>query len=64
MKCSVCQKESDKIIEKCNLGRIVCVKCCFHVSSGAPQFIDYLKKDAKLTKEIILKKCSECNLPK
>lgn len=61
MKCSVCQQETDKIVSNCSLGKEICTKCCFHISSGAPEFINHLKKDTRLPKEVILQKCSECN---
>lgn len=61
MKCPVCQQEVNKLLDKCNLGIGICSKCCFNISSGQPEFINYLKKNVKLTKEEILLKCSQCN---
>ena len=61
MKCPVCQQESAKLLDRCNLGAGgICAKCCFNISSGQPQFINYLKKSIKLSKEEILQKCAQC----
>ncbi|MFH1367882.1 MAG: hypothetical protein ABII64_02020 [Elusimicrobiota bacterium] len=60
MKCEICQQETDKILKNCGLGKEICAKCCFHVASGSPEHINYLKKETKLPKEMILQKCAEC----
>lgn len=61
MKCSICQQETDKPVQDCQLGQQICSKCCFHVSTGAPDYVAGLKKSSKLTKEEILSKCASCN---
>ncbi len=61
MKCSLCQQESDKLNDKCNVGIPVCPKCCFHISTGSPDYINRLKKELKLTKEEVLGRCAGCN---
>jgi hypothetical protein len=61
MKCFLCQQETDKVNEKCLLGNPVCPRCCFHISTGAPDHINRVKKELKDTKENILAKCGACN---
>ena len=61
MKCALCQQETDKLNDKCGLGMPMCSKCCFHVSTGSPDYINRIKKETRLAKEEILGKCAGCN---
>jgi len=59
MQCSFCRKETDKIL-KCAIRGVICLKCCFHISSGSSEHLRRLKQENKLIKVEVLKFCGEC----
>ena len=68
MKCRICLQEVQKYKE-CMIGKslnskvqgiIVCLKCCFAISSGKPEYLKKVKQIFNLDKEDILKTCEEC----
>ncbi|MBN1823166.1 MAG: hypothetical protein JW803_02480 [Endomicrobiales bacterium] len=59
----MCKKETEKMIQ-CEIRGDICLKCCFHISSGDPESLKKVKIDNKLSKEQVLEKCLKCAVDK
>ncbi|MBN1384294.1 MAG: hypothetical protein JW983_05375 [Elusimicrobia bacterium] len=57
--CILCGKETKKEVSCSLLDGVICMACCFAVSSGDP-IINKVRKERNYTKEDILAKCAEC----
>ncbi len=59
--CQLCKKQAQKLVF-CPLlgGKLICLKCCFSISTGDPQMLKKIKSQTKLLKHTVLKKCLVC----
>ncbi len=58
--CVICNKEKEKTIDCGLLKKKVCFSCCFIISAGRPEILKKMKNDYNLSKENIMKGCSDC----
>ncbi len=59
--CEICNKESEKLTF-CPLfgGKLICLRCCFSISTGDPRMLKKIKSKTNLLKHVVLKKCRIC----
>jgi len=58
--CAICEKEVEKTAKCPIINRLICLSCCFALSSGRADMIQRIRKEHSLQKEEILKACSSC----
>jgi len=58
--CAICGKEVDKTVICPLINRLICLSCCFALSSGRTDMIQRIRKEYELQKEEILRACKSC----
>ena len=58
--CAICGKDVEKTVICPLIKRLMCLSCCFALSSGRADIIQRIRKEYDLQKEEILKACSSC----
>ena len=60
VECAICEREVEKTVKCPLINKLVCLSCCFAISSGRADMIQRIRKEYELQKEEILKACSSC----